>query len=234
VGFDLLMRSVAEAGTVAHTMDLAVDLDERHAFISFTPPIALATVLKSVHTLTLRDAYCPFFTLESVQTREPRVIITKALCPALQSLTIDHDACSLEGYDRVAAMPSPSDCPDLRSLTIVGTDNNDETLRSYLLAYGCNLQHLALDLVDFEDYGSTLEVARLFNLDTLEIHHLEECFWHDYFHHTADSGESELAERILNNLPKDKHDWPLQDVLMGPPMFRKSLERYWDGGETTE
>jgi len=39
----------------------------------------------------------------------------------------------------------------------------------------------------------------------------------------------EFGSDVLVNLPKNKYQWLMEDVTLGPPEFRKALENYWKG-----
>lgn len=159
---------MAKAGTTAHIMSLAVDLDEHHAFITSTPPDIVAKVFEAVHTLSLTNSHCPFW-IGGGSRHEPRTAITKTLFPSLEVLTIDHAGYCHMGYVPVATISSESDRPAISKLMIMNVNAEEPTFHTFLRSYGSTVRHLIIDSIEDLDYGPDLDIAKDLALDTPNI-----------------------------------------------------------------
>jgi hypothetical protein len=88
MGLEIFMGALAASNTNVRTMELGVQTEEPHAFLTGLPINVVVKACHKVETLVLRKSYHEFDG-DGHYGREPRVILTQCTFPALRSLTIE-------------------------------------------------------------------------------------------------------------------------------------------------
>jgi hypothetical protein len=76
LGLETTLTTCAMSGIRQQALDLAVDLDEHHAFINGMDEQALGEVCTKVEKLCLVDSCCLVYDTNGMQAAHPRIIIT--------------------------------------------------------------------------------------------------------------------------------------------------------------
>jgi hypothetical protein len=226
LGLETILNTCFISGIRPQALDLAVDLDEHHAFITGMDEQTLGEVCSKVEKLCLVDSYCPFYDINGMQAAHPRIVLTRKLFPVLRILTIDHSTMMLEEYDRVAPLPSLAEIPTLSHLAILGAYLDEPTLLSFLSCYGKNVENVTLKGSSEYSYRGVLEILNQGHLKRLEIIHEDDAYWEQYFNDLVKG----TVEDDLANLMRNVYESPFMDVakevVLRPSGFAKAVEAY--------
>lgn len=213
LGLYIIFEALADAGIQPRTLDLAVELCDRNAFIVDVTK-ALHGVLHKVETLTLRDKYYPICNEQGQHHAGPRVCITKDLFPMLKSLAIDYHGWSL--LDLVS-FPSESEIPDLSNITIIDGYADEDSVGDFLAQYGRDIQNLSIVSSRPEDLTSIVESVDGLQVEVLNLRQGSDEDWEGRFEEDLlDQGiTEELASRLKVVAKK---------VVLEPPKFERCVD----------
>lgn len=218
LGLDVTLTACALSELRPRVLELAVDLDEHHAFITSLPKEVLSAVSGRVEDLKLFEKFCPFYDPYNAQTQMPRVVITKDTFPTLQSLTIDHMGDIPDPYVSVVPLPSLSNVPKITHLAVKGTRQTGATLLSFVERYGKDLESVSLHGVAEDSYDPMLNVLRQFSLKKLKIAHMTEHYWR-----TVDD---QSANVLLEALQRDRIKDVADEIVLEPQHLVMALEKF--------
>jgi hypothetical protein len=230
LGLDIFMSALNLSSIFPEVLELAVDMDEHHSFITSVPEAYFEKARSKVKTLCLSDAYCPFYEVAGMRhTREPRVTINRSTFPALWSLTIDHKETMADPFTYVAPLPPLSKLPWLTHLNILHSGSHETTMLAFIRHYGCNLQSLTVKHAIDGEYEDMLAILANFTMDHLEVEHGTDQDWSNYLHGKLMGGDVDNRHDILKNLPEGLVQNAAKSVMFVPPEFDRVLKRHWAG-----
>ncbi|KAH4092658.1 hypothetical protein HBH77_094940 [Parastagonospora nodorum] len=253
LGSDVILTACALSELRPCVLELAVDLDKYHAFVTSLPQEVLSAVSSRVEDLQLFDScrgidqlyhearasfcfnnsFCPFYGHYDAQTQMPRGVITKEVFPALQSLTIDHMSGMPGSYLSVAPLPSLSDLPKITHLAVKGTRQTEATLLAFVERHGKDLQSVTLKGVAEDSYDLMLNVLRQFNLKKLKIVHVTDKYWN------VIKNRFFMVNDLFEALQKDRIRDVADETILQHEGLVKALEKYkfvqnQDGGKSDD
>jgi hypothetical protein len=231
LGLDIFMSALNLSGIFPEVLELAVDLDEHHAFITNVPEAYFEKACSKVKTLRLYDAYCPFYEpVDMGHTLEPRVTINRFNFPALWSLTIDHKETMADPFTSVAPFPPLSELPQPAHLTILNSGLYETSMLSFIKHYGCNLQSLTVKHAIDGEYKAMLALLAELAVDHFEVEHGTDQEWSNYFNgKLMPEGFDNRHHNVLENLPEDLVQSAAKTVVFFPLELDKVLKRHWAG-----
>jgi hypothetical protein len=229
LGLEIMLNSCVQAGLQPRILELAVDLDEHHAFITDVPETVIVDFCKKVEDLSLYDNYCPFYDGEDGQVKQPRVAITKTIFPALRSLTIDHRNLVASPYISVAPLPPSTDIPTLSHLEVHKAKIHETSLLAFITRYGQVLETVSLEGMQGNRYESILSILERKDLKQLTITHETSEYWEAYKKdpgHPRWRDDDNDVEGLLRDLQKDRLKGLAEEVVLLPPELVEAVERF--------
>ena len=173
IGLEILISAIAMSAMRPHTLDLAVELRESHAFVTSCPEGLVATACSKVHTLVLTNSYDLYGDGSSGQPPSqtiPQATINRWNFPALDRLILDHqDLCPI----KTTPLPLLSEIPALRRLVILNATLGEPEFLHFIQRYCNHAERLILG-TSLEDIDQLLDdlngVLSALQLKHLTIH----------------------------------------------------------------
>jgi hypothetical protein len=229
LGLEIFTSALATAGTCVKTLELSVDLDDYHAFITNVPEAVMAKACRNVWHLKIWNKYFPLYSEYFVRRMgEPRIAPTRSVFPALLSLTIDHCNTFRDPYVVTKPLPSLFDVPQLSELTILNADFEDPHMVSFIQLYGTGVERLRIKSVKAVRLTKTLQALKRLKPNHLTIEYFDDAFW-DYDKNQIGLGHIDevLRQEILSDFPNGFEKELAKTVVLGPANFVQVLEKHW-------
>ncbi|KAH4018220.1 hypothetical protein HBH98_204830 [Parastagonospora nodorum] len=224
MGLEIFMGALAASNTNVRTMELGVQTEEPHAFLTGLPIDVVVKACHKVETLVLRNSYHEFDG-DGHYGREPRVILTQRTFPTLRSLTIEGSSLNDEDDPRDAPCPLPTAVPSLSHLTIRANFLHTNSILQFLHHYGGHLQDLVFERVGETEFGSVLGVLHALSLERLEIRSGESELWRQYLEQPDGQRNGEMHAK-LQGMRRDLLLASAGTVVLDP-YFRQALDEHW-------
>ncbi|KAH5629691.1 hypothetical protein HBI51_203930 [Parastagonospora nodorum] len=224
IGLEIFMGALAASNTNVRTMELGVQTEEPHAFLTDLPIDVVVKACHKVETLVLRNSYHKFDG-DGHYGREPRVILTQRTFPALRSLTIEGSSLNDEDDPRDAPCPLPTAVPSLSHLTIRANFLHTNSILQFLYHYGGHLQDIVFERVGETEFSPVLGVLNALNLERLEIRSGESELWRQYLEQPEGQKNGEMHAK-LQGMRRD-HLLASAETVVLEPNFRQALDEQW-------
>lgn len=222
VGLTLIVQALANSGAQPHTLDLAVELNGRHAFYTYASKEDFARLCEHVEQLTLRHKYDEFKTALCGEDQKPTVSLTKKIFPKLRALTLDENWKDLY---TPSFLPPSDETPQLTDIAVLNSNTEIRRLGPFLNHYTTYLRTVTLQLERAENFDRIIGCVQHLRLEVLSIRQGHERDWARHSKGRKDAHFEANGSLDLYNAVNAK-----QFILL-PELYRTDYVAYRCGNE---